>query len=76
MKNVTQLSAYKVEKKFCKGFPPYLDSDALSHSIGMIVEWGAGVGKEWYHHIQVLMLLRECQPWNHRKRPHYVDTAR
>ena len=29
-------------KKICKGFPPYLESDALSRSIGMIVEWWSG----------------------------------
>ena len=28
--------------KFCKGFPAYLETDALSCSIGMIVEWGSG----------------------------------
>ena len=40
--NVTQLSAEKVGKKFCKGFPPCLESDAVFHSNGMIVEWGVG----------------------------------
>ena len=29
-----------MEIKFCKGFPPYLESDALSCRNGMIVEWG------------------------------------
>ncbi len=40
MRNATQLSRKKVKIKFCKGFPPYLESDALSRSNGMIVEWG------------------------------------
>jgi hypothetical protein len=41
------IKCIKSGNKILQGIPPYLESDALSHSNGMIAEWWLGYGYGW-----------------------------